>query len=103
MSCRAGRSIRLGLMQGIVRASADLGLTHWSAIMEPTLRRLLQSDGIHFDALGAMVEYRGLRQPLGGAIDTVLEGIRAEKFSVWNYITLGGTLWNKKAEQHVVA
>ena len=79
--------IRLDLMQGIVRASTELGLTHWVAIMEPMLRRLLQSDGIHFDTLGDMVEYHGLRQPLGGEIDFVLERLRIENFDVWDYTT----------------
>jgi len=103
VSCRAGAMFRLGLMQGIVRASTELGLTHWCAIMEPILRRLLQSDGIHFDLLGDPVEYCGLRLPLGGDIDTVLAGIHAERPDVWNYITLGGTLWRSKALETVDA
>lgn len=96
ISCRVGPTIRLDLIQGIVRASAALGLTHWIAIMEPTLRRLLQADGIHFEALGDMVEYHGLRQPLGLALDSMLERLRVENFEVWNHTTLGGTLWPRK-------
>jgi len=45
-SCGASLMTRLGLMQGIVRLSGELGLTHWCAIMEPKLVRMFQRSGI---------------------------------------------------------
>jgi N-acyl-L-homoserine lactone synthetase len=93
MSCRAGSMVRLGLMQGIVRLSGELGLTDWCAIMEPMLLRLLQTNAIYFSALGPLVEHHGLRQPACGNIAKVLGRIRSEQPGFWNYITLGGTLW----------
>ncbi|MGH9208781.1 MAG: PEP-CTERM/exosortase system-associated acyltransferase, partial [Acidimicrobiales bacterium] len=53
--------MRLGLVQGLVRISHELGLTHWCAVMEPSLLRLLQRTAIHFEPLGAPVDYHGIR------------------------------------------
>jgi N-acyl-L-homoserine lactone synthetase len=93
MSCRAGSMVRLGLMQGVVRLSGELGLTDWCAIMEPMLLRLLQMNAIHFAPLGPLVEHHGLRQPSYGNIARVLAQMWAQQWDVWNYVTLGGTLW----------
>ena len=93
MSCRAGSMARLGLMQGIVRLSGELGLTDWCAIMEPMLLRLLRMNAIYFAPLGPLVEYHGQRQPSCGNIASVLAQMWAQQWDVWNYVTLGGTLW----------
>jgi N-acyl-L-homoserine lactone synthetase len=93
MSCRAGSMVRLGLMQGIVRLSGELGLTDWCAIMEPMLLRLLRMNAIHFAPIGSLVEHHGLRQPSYGNIFRVLAQMWAQQWDVWNYVTLGGTLW----------
>ncbi|MBV9537388.1 MAG: GNAT family N-acetyltransferase [Acidisphaera sp.] len=85
--------LRLGLMRGIVEISAELGLTHWCAVMERTLLRLLRLSGIHFDPLGPAIEYRGLRQPSWGGIERVLDRMRRERPAVWDYVTDEGTLW----------
>jgi N-acyl-L-homoserine lactone synthetase len=93
MSCRAGSMMRLGLMQGVVRLSGELGLTDWCALMEPMLLRLLQMNAIHFAPLGPLVEHHGLRQPSYGNIARVLAQMWAQQWDVWNYVTLGGALW----------
>ena len=95
--------LRLALMQGIVRMSDALGLTHWCAIMEPFLLRLLQMNAIHFSPLGPVIEYHGPRQPACGHIHTVLESIRQEQWEVWNYITCGGTLARRDGQRRLVA
>lgn len=90
--CRDTAMVRLGLIHGIVRLSHEMGLTHWCAIMEPALLRLLQMNAIRFNPLGPTVEYHGIRQPTYGHIKTVLNRIRCEQCDVWNYITWGGLL-----------
>lgn len=77
----------LGLMQGILTVSRELGLTHWCAAMEPGLLRLLRSVCIHFEGHGPLVEYCGLRQPSVACIDTVLERGRNEKPDIWAFVT----------------
>lgn len=79
--------LRLGLMQGILRASIELGLTHWCALMEPTLLRLLRAGGIRFIALGEMVECFGLRQPSAAAIDFALADGRRRRPDLYRFIT----------------
>jgi N-acyl-L-homoserine lactone synthetase len=104
LSCRAGSMVRLGLMQGTLRLSRELGLTHWCAIMEPMLLRLLRMTAVQFSPLGPLVEYHGLRQPAYLDIDTVLDRTRIEQREGWDYVTLGGALWQQPSvEARLVA
>ena len=96
VGCASNAMLRLGLMQGIVRLSGQMGLTHWCAVMEHTLLRLLRVSAIHFQPLGPAVEHRGLRQPSWGAIGTVLGRMRRERPVVWDYVTEGGSLWSEE-------
>jgi N-acyl amino acid synthase of PEP-CTERM/exosortase system len=103
LSCRDHTLVRLGLMQGIVALSEEMGLTHWCAIMEPFLLRLLQMNAIYFSPLGPVVDYHGMRQPTFGHIRTVLDRIRREQSDVWNYITANGKLWYESERALLVA
>ncbi len=85
--------ITLGLFAGIVRMSAQHRITHWLAVMEPTLLRFLTRYGIHFQSAGPLVNYHGKRQPAVAEIDTVLAGIHAKRRDVWNIITDYGRIW----------
>ena len=71
------RLLRFALMRGILSVSLDIGLTHWCALMEPSLMRLLRAAGIGFAPLGPLVQAFGLRQPCAAPIESVLvEGSR---------------------------
>jgi N-acyl amino acid synthase of PEP-CTERM/exosortase system len=85
---------RLGLLLAIVQMSARLGLTHWCAVMEPPLLRILSAAGVHFEPIGPLVDYHGLRQPCYGEIVQVLPRIRREQPEVWNLITEAGKWWD---------
>ncbi len=95
--------LQLGLLQGILWLSADMGLTHWYAVMEHKLVRRLRRSGIHFQAAGPALEHYGLRQPCWARIASMLERVRRERPAVWDYWTLGGTLWCEAASEAVVA
>ena len=97
ISPAAAALMRLCLMRGIVEASGRANLTHWCAIMESSLLRLLRATAIHFQPVGPTVEFHGTRQPAVGAIDTILDRIRREQPVVWSFITDDGSLWNKEA------
>jgi len=89
---RAGDALmRLALIRGVVQLSYEIGVTHWCAVMERTLLRLLQSSGIHFQPLGPLVEYHGLRQPVAGSLDTILERMKREQPAIWKFVTAGGS------------
>jgi N-acyl amino acid synthase of PEP-CTERM/exosortase system len=79
----------MGLIRGIVRKAAEDGLTHWCALMEPALLRLLTRFGIHFQSHGDLVECHGLRQPCWLDIDDMLARVRAERPDVAQIIGRG--------------
>lgn len=85
--------ITIGLFNAIVRMSAEHGITYWYAVMEPPLLRLLTRFGIHFTALGPLVDYHGFRQPCFGVAHEVLNGIYHHRRDVWELITENGEIW----------
>ena len=91
--CTSNAALRLGLMQGVLRLSGPMGLTHWCAVMEHALLRLLRLSAVHFQSLGPAVEHRGLRQPCWASIDALLTRVRREHSALWDYLTEGGALW----------
>ena len=93
VSPAAAALMRLCLMRGIVEVSGQARLTHWCAIMERSLLRLLRATAIHFEPVGPLVEYHGARQPAVAAIGTILGRIRREQPVVWSFITDNGTFW----------
>ena len=89
--------MRLALVRGLVQLSKEIGITHWCAVMERTLLRLLQSSAIHFEPLGPLVEYHGLRQPASGDVDAILARMRREQPAIWEFVTGGGSLCRNEA------
>ena len=88
--------LRLFLMRGIVALSGELGLTHWCALMEPCLLRLLRMTAIHFQPAGPLVEHHGLRQPSTARIGDVLCRMHHEQPLIWDFITDAGSLWQDR-------
>src|SRR3954453_13683729 len=83
----------LGLIKSCVEMSVREGITHWAAMMEPALLRLLTRLGIHFNPLGPLVNHHGRRQPCWADLDALLRRVFAERPDVWEVITDGGRLW----------
>lgn len=94
MSRTSALLLRVGLVQGAVRLSNQLGLTHWCAVMEPGLLRLMATTGIRFRPLGPLVEYHGLRQPSYCEIGPTLARMACERPDMWDYVTGGGRFWS---------
>ena len=82
--------LSLGLIETLVSMSIENGVTHWCAVMEPTLLRLLTRLGIHFDPIGPLVEYHGRRQPCYIPLAVLLPRVQRERPDVWDVITRGG-------------
>jgi len=85
--------LTLGLFAAIVQLSAQHGVGHWYAVMEPSLFRLLTRFGIVFTPIGDPIDYHGLRQACFGAADQVLAGIWRRRPDVWRLITGDGSVW----------
>ena len=95
LSPEAAALIRLFLIRGVVQASGELGLTHWCAIMEKTLLRLLRSTSLYFVPVGPAVEYHGMRQPAVFPLADGFERMRRENPSIWSLLTGDGSLWSE--------
>jgi N-acyl amino acid synthase of PEP-CTERM/exosortase system len=80
------------LIQDLVRQSLARGLTHWVAVMEPKLLRMLAAMGIHFIPLGPLVSHHGLRQPSYCRISEMLERLERERPDHWMVVTDAGKL-----------
>ena len=87
--------LSLGLIESLVRMSIENKVTHWCAVMEPTLLRLLTRLGIHFDPIGPIVEYHGRRQPCFIPLAVLLPRVKRERPDVWDVITRGGKHWKR--------
>lgn len=84
--------LSLGLIQGLVSMSRRHGISHWCAVMEPKMLRMLAAMGIHFTPVGPLIEYHGLRQLCHCELATVLKTVRMERPAFWDVITDGGRL-----------
>ena len=82
--------VTIGLFAAIVQLSIAHGVTHWLAVMEPALLRLLTSFGIVFAPLGPLVDYHGRRQPALAIGAEVEACVRLERPDVWAIVTDGG-------------
>ena len=85
--------LSLGLIESLVRMSVENGITHWCAVMEPTLLRLLTRLGIHFRPIGPQIEYHGRRQPCYIPLWDMLARVQRERPDVWDVITRLGQHW----------
>ena len=90
LSTAATSLSRLALVRGLVQLSQEIGVTHWCAVMERTLLRLLRASSIHFQDMGPVVEYHGLRQPSFCNLSDMLTRMAQEQPDLWDYITAGG-------------
>jgi N-acyl amino acid synthase of PEP-CTERM/exosortase system len=79
--------LTLGLMAMALRMIQGTNIDHVCAVMEPSLLRLLARLGIHFAAIGPMVDYHGLRQPCGVRVDELFAVMQRERPDVWEVIT----------------
>ena len=84
--------ITMGLFAAIVRMSARHGVTHWFAMMEPTLLRLLTRFGVHFQVIGPTVEHRGGRVPALASVEDLLGRMLRERPDVWALATGEGQI-----------
>jgi N-acyl amino acid synthase of PEP-CTERM/exosortase system len=89
--------ISLGLFAAVMRMMHSHGITHFYAVMEPALLRLLGRFGVVFNRIGPEVEYHGLRVPCLGSVDEALPSIKIVAPAVWDLITNRGELVRKVA------
>jgi N-acyl amino acid synthase of PEP-CTERM/exosortase system len=95
-------NMTLGLIEWLVRFSVRQGLTHWCAVMEPRLLRLLARLGIYFEPIGGLVEYHGKRQPCFAELTSLLDRVERERPDVWDVIAARGRHRDALREKDVI-
>lgn len=98
-----GGQLRLALVRGLVRLSAEHDVHYWCALMEPTLLRLLQRSAIYFHPGGELVEHRGWRQPSYIRVNEMLARMQQEKPELWEFIAEGTERAEMEMNQELVA
>jgi N-acyl amino acid synthase of PEP-CTERM/exosortase system len=71
------------LIRAVVTMTANEGITHIVAMMEPALLRLLRPLGIEFHPMGQIIEHHGLRQPGWAALGKMTDRIRRYRPDLW--------------------
>ena len=82
----------LGLMTSILEISLETDLAHLCAIIDPALLRMLRMLGLHFEAVGPLVEFHGPRQPVFAPIKQLVDGVERDFPEVHAVITANGRL-----------
>jgi N-acyl amino acid synthase of PEP-CTERM/exosortase system len=96
-TCGAGQAaldMILGLMEGIVRRSAEAGITYVCAAMEPSLLRLLSRLSIYFRPFGPLLDFHGKRQPCWQNLLDLLDRVYREQKEIWKRLTADGLHWD---------
>lgn len=84
---RSSPFIMLGLVRALVKMSEANNITHWCAIMDPPLLRLLSRiGGVHFIPLGPLVDYHGWRQPCYGRTSEIYAAFRKQCPDLWHAV-----------------
>ena len=73
--------------------SAQLGITHWVSLIQPSLLHLLEAGGIYFNPIGKPVDVYGVCQPSYAQVDTLLARVYFDRRETWDLLTDSGTLW----------
>jgi N-acyl amino acid synthase of PEP-CTERM/exosortase system len=100
---RRGNLPCLGLIQILLRQSIACGTTHWAAVMEPKLLRMLAGMGIHFTSIGPLISHHGIRQPSYCDVHQMLERLRRERPEYWSVVSNGGELSADRPRQRQAA
>ena len=83
--------ISLGLIAMLFVGSLHHQITHWYAVMEPSLSRLLARSGIEFTPIGPVVDYHGRRQPMIAKVNDLLGNVYQKRYDFFKLIEeLGG-------------
>ncbi len=87
---RSSSHLTLALFACAIKMSCENNIQYWYAIMEPSLKRVFSTLGIHFVGIGPLVDYNGLRQPCVIKIDGLLDSVAKKDLNYWNMLTKNG-------------
>ena len=90
--------ITIALFAAIYEMSADEGIKHWFAVMEPSLLRFLSRYGIDFTPIGDPLDHRGLRQPCYANAEEMSASMWSKRPDIWRFVTRNGEMSQLKPD-----
>lgn len=87
---RSSSHLTLGLFACAIRISSENNIHYWYALMEPALKRVFSSLGIHFVEIGPLVNFYGTRQPYVIKVDELMDSVAKKDLNYWNMLTNNG-------------
>lgn len=82
----------LALVVGMMRTSLQHEITHWYAVMAPSLHRLLHHFGLSLRVVGPRFQFHGLRRPHFDSIQNVMDKAYWGHPEIWELVTESGAL-----------
>lgn len=73
----------LSLFRAVIHISREHGITHWCGMMSPAVLRGSRRLGVHFEHIGRPLRFFGVKQPVAGVVEHVLEQMRKERPELW--------------------
>jgi len=87
--CYLSLPVTFGLYREMYQESKRLGITHWIALMEKSLWRLLSSHGFVFNQIGEEVDCYGPVFPYLADIAKIEQELRKKDPDLYEYFTQG--------------
>jgi N-acyl amino acid synthase of PEP-CTERM/exosortase system len=78
--------ISLGLFAATFITSAEYGITHWYALLEPPLMRLLETFEMYFSPIGPPIKELGTQIPTIASVNELLLAIQDKRPDYWEFI-----------------
>lgn len=77
------RHITIGLIAMLFARSFQHGITHWYALITPSLWRYLSQLGIAFRPVGPLVQHHGWRRPMMARVDELFDEVARKQPGLW--------------------
>lgn len=103
---RSSSYLTLALFACAIKMSSENNIDYWYALMEPALKRVFSSLGIHFVEIGPLVDFYGMRQPCMINVQDLLDSVAKKNINYWNMLTNNGLITERfekfKPVQHLL-
>jgi len=90
--------LTLALIACLHKINVTHNTTHWYAMIEPSLFRLLGLLGIEFTPIGPLTECYGKRQPCIIKVPEYLDRVKKKNRHIWDMLTDYGRFWRDSGE-----
>ena len=86
--------ITFGLIHDLLQIAIERGLHYVTAVMNPSLLRIVTNLGVEFKPIGAPVEYHGIRQPCVARVSRLIEQLQKNFTLLWQFCSSPGNIFS---------